>query len=411
MATTNNQTMLPTPDRWKRAGMLPTPDRWKRAGMLGTAGQTSGATTSTPGATASGSTATSGSASSGQTTTTTTTAPKTTTATQAASPIVKAETELWQVDPNQLTSNNLTKLISDGSPYLDLARTGAAQTANSRGLLNSSMAAGAGEAAAIASALPIAQSDANLYADVAKTNTGAKNQGNLFNAGEQNKFVMQKDQQVFTAGENKLDRAQQMAIADKNIAAQQALLKAQQAFAGSQAELDRAQQLVMADKSLAAQQTLMQAQQNFAATQSELDRAQQTAMQTGQQDWNATQNALDRTNRENLVRLQASLTQAALPQTFAANLAGTALQGINGIMADPNMTPETKQGAVTNLITAANSTMQWGATFYNTPLPAIQAPGSVTPTATAAPAASTPAPYVPINPNTGLPYTGYEAAG
>ena len=91
-------------------------------------------------------------------------------------------TELWNVDDNQLTSATLNKLISQDNPYMQLARTGASQTAASRGLLNSSMAAGAGEAAAIGAALPIAQSDANVYASAASQNTSAKNSTNQFNA-------------------------------------------------------------------------------------------------------------------------------------------------------------------------------------------------------------------------------------
>lgn len=164
--------------------------------------------------------------------------------------------EMWNVDANQLTSENLNKLLSEGSSYLDLARTGAAQTANARGLLNSSMAAGAGEAAAIGAALPIAQSDASVYADAAKTNTGAKNTANMFNAGEKNKFGLQAAQNAFAAAQANLDRAQQIALADKSIAAQMALQKAQQDFAGAQNALDRAQQTALQDSRISAEMAM-----------------------------------------------------------------------------------------------------------------------------------------------------------
>lgn len=61
-------------------------------------------------------------------------------------------------------------LLAENSPYLQVARTGALQTAAGRGLLNSSIAAGAGEEAAIKQALPIAQQDAQTYADIGKQN-------------------------------------------------------------------------------------------------------------------------------------------------------------------------------------------------------------------------------------------------
>ena len=66
-----------------------------------------------------------------------------------------------------MASDRLNSLLATDSPYIQMARTRAAQTANSRGLLNSSIAAGAGEAAAIERAAPLAQSDAeqtNLFA-------------------------------------------------------------------------------------------------------------------------------------------------------------------------------------------------------------------------------------------------------
>jgi hypothetical protein len=56
-------------------------------------------------------------------------------------------------------------LLSAGSPYLEAAKQKAMATANSRGLLNSSMAATAGEKAAIESALPIATQDATTQAN------------------------------------------------------------------------------------------------------------------------------------------------------------------------------------------------------------------------------------------------------
>jgi hypothetical protein len=53
-------------------------------------------------------------------------------------------------------------LLGSDSPYMKAAKAGAMETANRRGLLNSTMAATAGEKAAIESALPIAQADAGF---------------------------------------------------------------------------------------------------------------------------------------------------------------------------------------------------------------------------------------------------------
>ena len=77
------------------------------------------------------------------------------------------------VDPELTVENRMEGLLSSSSPYLEAARTRGLQTANKRGLLNTSMAAGASEKAAIESALPIAQQDAQyLQESAGKTQTG-----------------------------------------------------------------------------------------------------------------------------------------------------------------------------------------------------------------------------------------------
>jgi len=60
-------------------------------------------------------------------------------------------------------AGRMSGLLSSGSPYVEAARASGMQTAQDRGLLNSSMAATAGEKAAIESALPIAQQDAASF--------------------------------------------------------------------------------------------------------------------------------------------------------------------------------------------------------------------------------------------------------
>lgn len=72
-------------------------------------------------------------------------------------------TELGKIDPKTDTvQGQLSGLMDSDAPFLQQARTRAAQTANSRGLLNSSMAASAGEAAAYDAALPVAAKDAEI---------------------------------------------------------------------------------------------------------------------------------------------------------------------------------------------------------------------------------------------------------
>jgi len=79
----------------------------------------------------------------------------------APAPVTPATpTDYSKVSP--LASENLTGLLDDKNPYVQQARTRGEQYANSRGLLNSSLGAQYGEAAAIEAAAPIAAADAQF---------------------------------------------------------------------------------------------------------------------------------------------------------------------------------------------------------------------------------------------------------
>ena len=81
-----------------------------------------------------------------------------------AEPTREAAPSVGQGQEIQGVSGRLNTLLDAESPYIQRARTRALQQVNRRGLLSSSIAAGAGEAAAIDAALPIAQADAGLAA-------------------------------------------------------------------------------------------------------------------------------------------------------------------------------------------------------------------------------------------------------
>lgn len=70
-----------------------------------------------------------------------------------------SSTGQWQFEDASV-GRQLTGLLSKNNPLMQQARTGARQTANKRGLMNSSMALQAGEQAARNVALPIAQQQA-----------------------------------------------------------------------------------------------------------------------------------------------------------------------------------------------------------------------------------------------------------
>lgn len=103
------------------------------------------------------------------------------TATGSAASDMTADTRT--VDkPTETVQGQLGSFLSSGSPILERARAGAMQQANSRGLINSTMAAQAGEAAALDAAVPIAQADANIYNQASGQNQAFRNQAASQNA-------------------------------------------------------------------------------------------------------------------------------------------------------------------------------------------------------------------------------------
>jgi hypothetical protein len=68
------------------------------------------------------------------------------------------------IKEEETVSGQLNKLLAEDSPYVQSARNKALEQGNSRGLLSSSLTAGAGERAAIDAAAPIAAQDASTYA-------------------------------------------------------------------------------------------------------------------------------------------------------------------------------------------------------------------------------------------------------
>lgn len=96
----------------------------------------------------------------------------------------------WQLDTaKQTTSGQLDSILQKDNPLMQTARTQATQQANDRGLINSTMAAQAGEQAVIQTALPIAQADAGVNATNAQWNADQSNKNSMFNASESNKLL------------------------------------------------------------------------------------------------------------------------------------------------------------------------------------------------------------------------------
>lgn len=107
----------------------------------------------------------------------TATAPKTGVATYKPTEVPNPEE--WTVETDQTVAGQLKNVVDPNNPLMQQAKTRAQQASAERGLINSSMAATAGESAMLDAAMPIATADAATKAKAAGYNTDIKNQANV----------------------------------------------------------------------------------------------------------------------------------------------------------------------------------------------------------------------------------------
>ena len=309
--------------------------------------------------------------------------------------------------PTDTVQGQVDSILSKDSPLMQRARTMATQQMAQRGLVNSSMAVGAGQAAMVDRALPMAQQDASTYNQVAQENMNALNQSGQFNAGEINRFGLQKNEQQFqssletakqnfTAAQANLDRAQQTALQVGQQEFQSAQAKIQNDFNMQMQTLQESGLDFRQARDIASREALVKLEQmgiqnrfdqeialkdkQFSIEQYNLDRRQLIA----------NQNELDK------LGLQIKANNAQIPTQFAANISNTAMTGVNTILADGSLKPEQKQAAIDNVVNYANSQIDWASKFYGTPIPSIGTPS--TPAFTPPPAPAAPAPAATQSP-------------
>ena len=114
-----------------------------------------------------------------------TTSPTATPQTQTYTPTLATQ------DPNKGTvAGQIKGIIDSGSPLMEQAQARSTEAANARGLVNSSMAVQAGQAALYDAALPIASADANTSNKFSMANADITNKAGEFNAQQQNAMIV-----------------------------------------------------------------------------------------------------------------------------------------------------------------------------------------------------------------------------
>ena len=248
----------------------------------------------------------------------------------------------------------VNSITSSGSPLMQAAMTRAKQDANRRGLMNSSMAAGAGQMAVINAALPIANADAGLYQQQTLANQDARNTIGLANA--QNAIAagtrgaeMDMNAQQFgvTSGQ-----AQQQIDAQREQFAQQLGLSVQE-LGLKRDQLTQAQQQFLAELEQRQAQLSEQGRQFDASRQDNLgmfDRElAQKAKQFGLSQAQAIELAeMDVDNKIKLAEIEAGFKNEIQSSANIANAWGTVMQGIAQIQGNPELDENTKATLINN---------------------------------------------------------------
>ena len=99
-------------------------------------------------------------------------------------------------------SEQMNTLLAENSDYLKMARTQSDQNMNSRGLMNTSIAQGASQAAAIDRAMPIAQGDVAALNQASRDNATFDNSAAIFKANTENTFNLENKRALDNASAN-----------------------------------------------------------------------------------------------------------------------------------------------------------------------------------------------------------------
>jgi hypothetical protein len=89
-------------------------------------------------------------------------------------PALPTAAPAWNITPEQTVQGQVKNIIADNSPLMQQAETRSLQQMNGRGLINSSMAVGAGQSALYDAAMPMASADASTNARAAETNNAQR---------------------------------------------------------------------------------------------------------------------------------------------------------------------------------------------------------------------------------------------
>jgi hypothetical protein len=261
----------------------------------------------------------------------------------------KSQAVSGKVSGNSLVQNQLNSVLAKNGPLMKRARENAAMATTERGLNNSSIGVQAGEEAAISSALPIAQQDASTHANMDITNLNAKNQ--FANAGVNQAFTQlnQKNDQIFSAGENQKGRDQQLLMQGNDQIFSAGENQKGRDFTAGESAAERQMRERQEQLAREFQSTERQSSQQFSSDQAALASDRQLNYAKTMEDLTAKNNlAMEDIRFEH----QQALNSNATAQAIYANHQ----QQVSALLSQPNLHPEQAKAAlqILNQTTADN---------------------------------------------------------
>ena len=256
--------------------------------------------------------------------------------------------DAYTLDKTTTVQGLLGQIMAQDNPLMQQARTMSQQQMASRGLLNSSMAIGAGQDALYRVAMPIAQQDAQAYNNTDQFNAQAKNNMSQYNASNQQQTAlanMQAQNAASQYGAEALNQsAAQNAQAQNQIKQYNASNEQQVALANAQARNSMNQ--FNAGNQFSAQQANMQAQNNMNQFNAQQTNAQGQFNATQTNDLIKTQ--LEFGNRTQLANIEASYKTLMQANQSAGDLYQQTVKNITDIQSNADMEPDTKASAIAN---------------------------------------------------------------
>ena len=302
------------------------------------------------------------------------------------------------VDPSKSTvSGQLQSLFSTENPYLTQARLSGVQSANSRGLLNTSMSAGASEREAIKAALPIASQDATTYAAAQGRQQEGDITGSIENAGYNAQGVLQQQKanqlQAQTGLEAGYTTARDTALAQQSMARD---LQQQEATAGNiriQGDVQKMLNAAGYESAQKLQEATIAGDRDAIALTGQIATARDAANNLAAKELDVQQAA----NRKVLEQMGLDAEAQNLYTNVLGQLTNTALGSVNSLL---NNIDITDVGGAMDVIKGFIGSTALGSSAYDTNL---NVTGRLTPAGTASVAFNSSAEPTGVAPQTARP--------